>query len=53
MDYADVAAMACPKPSLFFNGKRDKLFPVEGVENAYWRMREVWHSQRADSKLVT
>ena len=53
MDYADVAAMACPKPSLFFNGERDKLFPVEGVENAYWRMREVWHSQCADSKLVT
>ena len=53
MDYADVAAMACPKPTLFFNGYNDKLFPVEGVENSYKRMREVWQSQKADDKLHT
>lgn len=53
MDYADVAALACPKPTLFFNGYNDKLFPVEGVENAYNTMREVWQSQGADDNLVT
>jgi len=53
MDYADVASLACPKPTLFFNGAKDKLFPVEGVQNAYNTMREVWHSQGADDNLET
>ena len=53
MDYADVASLACPKPALFFNGYSDKLFPVEGVENTYNTMRDVWQSQGADDKLVT
>lgn len=53
LDYADVAALACPKPTLFFNGTRDKLFPVEGVENAYQSMQQVWDSQKAKDLLVT
>ena len=53
LDYADVAALACPKPTLFFNGTRDKLFPVEGVENAYAAMQQVWNSQKADDRLTT
>ena len=53
MDYADVAALACPKPTLFYNGYYDKLFPVEGVENVYRTVHEVWQSQGADDKLVT
>lgn len=53
LDYADVAALACPKPTLFFNGSRDKLFPVEGVENAYRAMQQVWDSQKAKDLLVT
>lgn len=53
MDYAHVASLACPKPMLFFNGDRDKLFPVPGVQNAYATMREVWQSQGADSNLTT
>lgn len=53
MDYADVAALACPKPSLFYNGYYDKLFPVEGVNNVYASMREVWNSQKAGDMLVT
>ena len=52
MDYPDVAALACPKPTLFYNGLRDKLFPVEGVNAAYQLMREVWQSQHAEEKLV-
>lgn len=53
MDYPDVACLACPKPSLFFNGSRDKLFPVKGVKDAWAIMREVWKSQQADDRLVT
>ena len=53
MDYPHVASIACPKPTLFFNGTRDKLFPVEGVEDAYAIMRQVWDSQGAGDRLVT
>ena len=53
MDYPHVASLACPKPMLFYNGDKDKLFPVTGVQNAYREMREVWHEQGADNKLIT
>lgn len=53
MDYPHVASIACPKPSLFFNGSRDKLFPVEGVKDAFAEMEKVWQSQQATDKLVT
>ncbi|WP_321439137.1 alpha/beta hydrolase family protein [uncultured Bacteroides sp.] len=53
MDYPDVASLACPKPMLFFNGLRDKLFPVNGVKDAYKSLHSTWNSQNADNKLVT
>lgn len=53
LDYPHVASIACPKAMLFFNGRKDKLFPVPGVEEAYIQMRKVWQSQSADDKLVT
>lgn len=53
LDYPDVASIACPKPMLFFNGLKDSLFPVDGVERSYTKMRAVWASQRADTRLVT
>jgi len=53
LDYADVAAIACPKPMLFFNGEKDALFPVDGVKDAYARMHRVWSSQRVEDRLVT
>lgn len=53
MDYPHVASIACPKPSLFFNGSRDKLFPVAGVEDSYGQMRKVWDSVGASDRLVT
>lgn len=52
LDYPHVASIACPKPSLFFNGSRDKLFPVEGVEDAYRIMHEVWAKQKAGERLT-
>lgn len=53
MDYPHVASLACPKPTLFYNGTRDKLFPVAGVEASYKTMREVWQSRGANDRLVT
>lgn len=53
LDYPHVASIACPKPSLFFNGNQDKLFPVTGVTDAYRQMKEVWDSVGASDKLVT
>lgn len=53
MDYPDVASIACPKPALFFNGTKDKLFPIGGVKDAYKILHDVWKSQHADDRLVT
>lgn len=53
MDYAHVASIACPKPTLFFNGSQDKLFPTQGVIDAYNTMKEVWKSQHVSDKLTT
>ena len=48
LDYPHVASLACPKPMLFLNGTNDKLFPVDGVRDAYDTMRAVWHDRHAD-----
>lgn len=53
LDYHHVAAIACPKPMLFINGSRDKLFPVEGVEEAYAYLHNVWDECDVDDRLVT
>lgn len=53
LDYPHVASIACPKPTLFFNGTQDKLFPIEGVRDAYREMEAVWQSQGASDHLVT
>ena len=53
VDYPDTAAIACPKPMMFYNGEKDGLFPVQGVKDAYAKMRRVWESQGAGDKLVT
>jgi hypothetical protein len=53
LDYPDVASMACPKPMIFYNGEKDKLFPVPAVKAAYQKMQAIWDSQSAGEKLVT
>ncbi|RPI06117.1 MAG: hydrolase [Ignavibacteriae bacterium] len=53
LDYPDVASLACPKPTLVYNGDQDKLFPVPVVQEAYSKMHRIWESQHADSSLVT
>lgn len=53
LDYPDVASIACPKPMMFLGGRRDALFPVTAIEEAFAKMRRVWESQNAGAKLET
>ena len=53
LDYHHIASLACPKPMLFINGTKDKLFPVPGVKDAFAEMHKVWKSQGADNLLDT
>ena len=53
LDYPHIASLACPKPMLFINGTKDKLFPVPGVKDAFVEMHKVWKSQGADNLLDT
>lgn len=53
LDYPDVASIACPKPMLFYNGEKDGLFPVPGVQAAYERMRKVWRDRNVETRLET
>ena len=53
LDYPDAASIACPKPMLFYNGTRDGLFPIEGVESAYQKIRTIWNEQGGGDQLVT
>lgn len=53
LDYPHIASLACPKPMLFINGAKDKLFPVPGVKDAFAEMHKVWKSQGADNLLDT
>ena len=53
LDYPHIASLACPKPMLFINGTKDKLFPVPGVKDAFAEMRKVWKSQESDNLLDT
>jgi len=53
LDYPDVASIACPKPVMFACGNRDRLFPVESIEEAFAKMHKVWNSQKASDRLTT
>lgn len=53
LDYPHIASLACPKPMLFINGTKDKLFPVPGVKDAFAEMHKVWKSLGADNLLDT
>lgn len=51
MDYPHIASIACPKPMLFINGSKDKLFPPifgeEGIRRDALRMEESGRRRQA------
>ncbi len=49
LDYPHIASLACPKATLFINGTKDKLFPEDGVREAFNVMHNVWASQKANA----
>ncbi|GGX99069.1 dienelactone hydrolase family protein [Pseudoduganella dura] len=51
LDHPDVASLAAPKPTLFFAGETDKLFPVASVRTAYAKMARVWQAYGAADKF--
>lgn len=53
LDIPDVASLACPKPMLFFSGRYDHLFPIDGVEESFAIMQDVWRSQGKGDYLCT
>ena len=53
LDYPDVASIACPKPMMFCCGRRDPLFPLATIEEAFAKMRRIWESQKTGGKLET
>ncbi|MGC5567389.1 dienelactone hydrolase family protein [Streptomyces sp. FR-108] len=53
LDFPDVASIAAPKPSLFFHGAQDTLFPAEGVRVAHEKLHAVWRSRHAGEHLHT
>ncbi len=53
LDYPHIASIACPKPMLFINGSKDKLFSVAGANKAFSIMHDVWQSQDAGDLLET
>lgn len=53
LDYPHIASIACPKPMLFINGRRDRLFPATGVEEAFRQMHAVWDDRGVGDRLET
>lgn len=53
LDYPHIASIACPKPMMFINGRKDHLFPPIAVNSAYKTMHEVWDSQGVGDRLST
>lgn len=39
LEIPDVASLACPRPLLLYAGRRDGLFPPEGTDDAFARIR--------------
>ena len=50
-DYAQVAALAAPRPLLIVNTDRDRIFPLDGVVRVHGLVREVYRSYNAETNL--
>jgi dienelactone hydrolase len=50
-DYAQVAALAAPRPLLIVNTDRDPIFPLDGVVRLHSLVRSVYRSYNAETNL--
>lgn len=53
LEIPDLASLACPKPMLLYAGEQDGLFPRQGTEAAFERIRRVYRDHGAAAGLVT
>ena len=53
LDYPHIAAMISPRALLLINGREDKLFAKEGVEQAYAIIKRVYVRENAQQYLTT
>ena len=50
-DYAQVAALAAPRPLLIVNTDRDSIFPLDGVVRVHSLVREIYRNYNAQTNL--
>jgi cephalosporin-C deacetylase-like acetyl esterase len=50
-DYAQVAALAAPRPLLICNSDKDSIFPLRGVSRIHGKVREIYRLHNAEDKL--
>ncbi|MBI4663360.1 MAG: prolyl oligopeptidase family serine peptidase [Verrucomicrobia bacterium] len=50
-DYAQVAALAAPRPLLICNSDKDSIFPLDGVYRTYRKVRRIYDLHNAGDKL--
>jgi dienelactone hydrolase len=47
----DLAGLVAPRPMLIVAGREDPIFPIEGVEEAYSRLREIYTAAGCPDRL--
>jgi dienelactone hydrolase len=50
-DYPQVAALVAPRPLLIVNTDSDSIFPLDGVQRVYAKVRRIYALHRATDKL--
>lgn len=50
-DYAKVAALIAPRPLLFSNSDKDRIFPLDGVVRAHREVAKIYELYKASDKL--
>jgi dienelactone hydrolase len=50
-DFAAVAALAAPRPLLFSNSDKDKIFPLDGVYRTHAKLKRIYNLHNAGDAL--
>ncbi|MDB6034316.1 MAG: hypothetical protein JWM16_4654 [Verrucomicrobiales bacterium] len=50
-DYPQVAALVAPRPLLLVNTDNDTIFPLDGVQRLYWKLRNVYGLYGSNANL--
>jgi len=53
LDIPDLVTMACPKPYLLMAGRKDPLYPLRSVQDAFRKIQAVYASQGALQQVAT